>query len=65
MKKEEKHSLLSEVSNIKKELMMLRIKASSGETIAVKDFKIKKKSIARLFTKINGKENNNKKTKKA
>lgn len=58
---EEKKSVLAEIATIKKELMMLRIKASSGESIAVKEFKSKKKAIARLFTKINS----NKKVAKA
>ena len=50
---EEKKSALAEIATIKKDLMMLRIKASSGETIVAKEFKSKKKTIARLFTKIN------------
>jgi hypothetical protein len=40
--------------------MMTRIKASSGEAILLKDYRGKRKEIARLFTKIN-----DKKTKKA
>lgn len=58
MKKEEKQSFLTDISTAKKDLMMLRIKASAGETVAVKDFKIKKKEIARLFTKMNNKKTN-------
>ena len=38
--------------------MMLRIKASSGETVPVKEFKEKKKAVARLFTKMNNKKTN-------
>lgn len=53
MKKEEKGSALAEIATIKKDLMMMRIKASSGETVVAKEFKNKKKAIARLFTKIN------------
>jgi ribosomal protein L29 len=53
MKKEEKQSILADISNFKKELMMMRIKASSGDAVIVKDYKIKKKEIARLFTKLN------------
>ena len=51
--------------------MMFRIKASSGETVPVKEFKLKKKAIARLFTTMNKKEAvvktpvKNKKTNKA
>lgn len=53
MKKEEKLSILSEISNIKKDLLMLRVKSSSGETPKNHGYKEKKKKIARLFTKIN------------
>ena len=53
MKKEEKQSLLTDISSLKKELLMMRIKASSGESVVIKDYKNKKKEIARLFTKIN------------
>lgn len=56
MKKEEKNSILSEIASLKKDLMMMRVKASSGEGTIVKEFKIKKKAIARLFTKINNKK---------
>ncbi len=71
MKKEEKQSLLTDISTLKKDLMMFRIKASSGETVPVKEFKLKKKAIARLFTTMNKKEAvvktpvKNKKTNKA
>ncbi len=61
MKKEEKQSVLANIASLKKELMMMRIKASSGDTTVIKDYKLKKKEIARLFTKIN----DNKKTNKA
>ncbi len=40
---------------------MMRIKASSGEALVAKDYRNKKKEIARLFTKINS----NKKVAKA
>lgn len=59
-KKEENKSILANISDLKKELMMTRIKASSGEAILLKDYRGKRKEIARLFTKIN-----DKKTKKA
>ncbi len=67
MKKEEKNSKLAEIANLKKDIMMLRIKASPGDAVLVKDFKIKKKEIARLFTQINSVEKTTKvkKTKKA
>ncbi len=60
MKKEEINSNLAEIAKLKKELMMMRIKASSSDSVIVKDFRNKRKQIARLFTAIN-----NKKTKKA
>ena len=53
MKTEEAKSILANIANLKKELLMMRIKASSGEAVMIKDFKIKKKEIARLFTKLN------------
>ena len=53
MKKEEKQSTLIDIANLKKELLMIRIKASSGEAIVAKDYRNKRKEIARLFTKIN------------
>jgi ribosomal protein L29 len=55
MKKEEINSILTNIANLKKELLMMRIKASSGEAIIVKDYKNKRKEVARLFTKINKK----------
>lgn len=53
MEKKDKKSDLANISDLKKELLMMRIKASSGETIVAKDYKNKKKEIARIFTKIN------------
>lgn len=53
MKKEEKQSALIDIANLKKELLMMRIKASSGEATVAKDYRNKRKEIARLFTKIN------------
>ncbi len=61
MKKEEKQSALVDIANLKKELLMMRIKASSGESIVAKDYRNKRKEIARIFTKINS----NKKAAKA
>ncbi len=58
MKKEEKKSKLAEIANLKKDLLMLRIKASSGEAVLIRDFKNKKKEIARIFTAINNKKTN-------
>jgi ribosomal protein L29 len=56
MKKEETKSALASIANLKKELLMIRIKASSGEAVAAKDCKNKRKEIARLFTKLNAKK---------
>ncbi len=50
---EDKKSILANIALLKKELLMMRIKASSGETIIIKDYKHKKKEVARLFTKLN------------
>ncbi len=61
MKKDEKQSILVEIANLKKELLMMRIKGSSGESIVAKEYRNKRKEIARLFTKINS----NKKAAKA
>lgn len=52
---EEKKSIISDVAKIKQELMMLRIKASSGDAIDLKTYRVKKKEIARLLTKVNAK----------
>lgn len=49
-------SELAEIAGLKKELLMMRIKASSGESIPTKDYKNKRKEVARLFTKINNKK---------
>ena len=55
MKKEEKTTLLN-IASLKKDLLMMRIKASSGEAIVIKDYKYKKKEVARLFTTLNNKK---------
>ncbi len=55
MKKEETTTLLN-IEALKKELLMMRIKASSGEAIVIKDYKHKKKEVARLFTTLNNKK---------
>ncbi len=65
MKKEEKQSALVDIANLKKELLMMRIKASSGEAIVAKDYRNKRKEVARLFTKINSTKAAKKKTAKA
>jgi ribosomal protein L29 len=53
MKQEEKKSMLSDIAAKKKELMMMRIKVSSGETVSINLYRDLKKQIARLFTKLN------------
>ena len=53
MTKDDKKSALATVASLKKELLMMRIKASSGEVIVAKDYKSKRKEVARLFTKLN------------
>lgn len=55
MKKEAK-ATLQNIAALKKELLMMRIKASSGEAITIKDYKNKKKEVARLFTTLNNKK---------
>ncbi len=57
MKNEEKKSILAKIASLKKELLILRVKISMGETIAAKEYKNKKKEIARLFTIINAPAN--------
>ncbi len=54
--KKEKVAALSDIAVLKKELLVMRVKASSGETISIKDYKNKKKEIARIFTRINNKK---------
>jgi len=53
MKKEERKKTLADISNLKKELLLMKIKASSGENVPTKDYKNKKKEVARLFTQLN------------
>ncbi|MBM3579728.1 MAG: 50S ribosomal protein L29 [Alphaproteobacteria bacterium] len=53
MSNTDKKSALASIAGLKKELLMFRVKASSGEAVSVKDYKGKKKEIARLFTKLN------------
>ena len=53
MKINKKDNFIGDVDLVKKSLMMMRLKLSSGELILVKDFRIKRKEVARLLTKIN------------
>ena len=54
---EDKKSILTDISLKKKDLLMMRIKHSSGDANAVKNMKNVKKEVARLFTKLNAKYN--------
>ena len=56
MKKEEKLTFLIKIVELKKELTMLRIKSSSGETVPFQKAKSIKKEIARIYTKLNSKK---------
>ncbi len=49
----DKKSILKDISSKKKNLLMMRIKRSSGDIEATKTMKVTKKEIARLFTKLN------------
>jgi ribosomal protein L29 len=51
----DKKSMLLEIYNLKKELLLLRIKITSGDKINLKDYREKKKKIAIIFTKLNKK----------
>jgi len=53
MKKEDKKITLSNIAILKKDLLMMRMKASLGEEVIIKDYKNKKKEVARLFTMLN------------
>ncbi len=55
MKPEEKKSALADIAKLKKEVLLMRIKSSSGDVISLKDYRNKKKNIAKLYTKINKK----------
>ena len=50
---EEIKSLREEISSKKRELMMMRVKLSAGESVELKEMKKLKKDVARLFTKLN------------
>ncbi len=44
---------IQDVILFKKELLELRIKASSGDSSALKSYRIKRRNIARIFTNLN------------
>ena len=54
--KKEQVATLQNIAVLKKELLMMRMKISSGEEVAVKNYKQKRKEVARLFTKLNNKK---------
>jgi ribosomal protein L29 len=56
MKIEEKTSSMVKIVELKKELMNLRIKSSTGESISKQKAKSIKKEIARIYTKLNSKK---------
>lgn len=56
MTKEDEKSALATIAALKKELLLMRVKSSSGETVSTKEYKGKKKEVARIFTKINNKK---------
>jgi ribosomal protein L29 len=56
MTQEKLKEILADISLKKKELMMMRIKLSSGEAIMLKSYRELKKEIARLFTQLNDKK---------
>jgi ribosomal protein L29 len=57
MNKEEIKSSLQKIVDLKKQLLTIRIKISSGEVHLAKEVKKIKKDIAKTFTNINRKEN--------
>lgn len=50
------NDLLASISTLKKDLLMMRIRLTSGEKINLKEYRSKKKEIAVLFTKMNVKK---------
>jgi len=55
---EDNKSILLEIASLKKDLLISRIKLSTGDSSGAKEIKNKKKEIARLFTKLNAKNKN-------
>ena len=49
----DKKSMISEIYNLKKDLLMLRLRITSGDKIILKDYREKKKKVAMIFTTIN------------
>ncbi len=57
MKAEEVKSIMEEISSKKRELLIMKVKLSAGESIMLKEMRKIKKDVARLFTKLNNKKN--------
>jgi ribosomal protein L29 len=55
MKAEDKKSIMEEISSKKRELLIMKVKLSAGESIMLKEMRTIKKDVARLFTKLNNK----------
>ena len=53
MNQEEKKSILLNIAYLKKELLIARLKISMKDSVIIKDYRNKKKEVARLFTKLN------------
>lgn len=49
----DKKSMISEIYNLKKDLLLLRLRLTSGDKIILKDYREKKKKVAMIFTTIN------------
>jgi len=57
MTKINKKDIVSQIYNLRKELLFMRVKKSSGDDILIKNYRAKKKEIARLLTTVNSKAN--------
>ena len=53
MKLEERKSIIGDISSKKRELLIMKVRLSSGDSISLKDMRRIKKDVARLFTKLN------------
>ncbi len=52
----DRRSILLEIANLKKELVLYRLKVSSKSLLDLKSYRLAKKQVAKLFTKLNLKE---------
>jgi ribosomal protein L29 len=55
MKAVDTKSIMEEISSKKRELLIMKVKLSAGESIMLKEMRKTKKDVARLFTKLNNK----------